>query len=1026
MSLRVLLGPAGARKTGRLLDAHQAAARGAGEAWLVVPGGADLVPIRRELLGLDAPGGTPREATPYADLIGAPELERRLLRRIGGPAVLTQDQRRLVAQAVVGTARREERLDALLPGARRGWLADELVRLADELTITGDLGGSAEAGLEAWGGSAGGRRGRELAALLRDDAARREALAQGGAGVVDRATAALLITQALAAGRLPLDDLHLTLASFDDLDPVQRALVVALARSSATVLLSLPYAEGREALAASGPLVQVLRDAGAATESVDFDPGAVDVDPALARVSARLYEASSGTADDDLSPAEAHDAPVLELRGAGPDEELALVAELVAEELAAGTRPDRLAVLAASPELHAPAITAALARRGVAAHFAGRPAAKSTPIVRGVMALLRAAQALQRGERETADKGEAIDVVTWLQVVDRAAAERVDALVRRRGARTVIDATRIARGQRGGERIAEFDRLKTPGAGTPSSGRPGSLEREVAAILDERALAWISGDGLRPDPGTERAVRAAREASRALENRARFVERAWSLRPPVALATDLAELHDFLDDLRLEAEPEPAGSVPVVGPLAVRTRTLDVLVVARAQRGAFPAPESARRALAPADRGALAADHGWPTPLTPPHASAERYLAYEIATTPVRRLVLAWHDGDGDGGAAEPSPLIAEVRRVAGSAMARRTLTAGAAAVYGLAPERRGVVAEAAAGPRHREVQHVRSDALAAEHRDHHGVGALQTASRCTAQWFVEQHLRPRPLDPDAAPLTAGRLRHDLLAELLRGALEQGTQLSPEALPALEAGLATAARRLAEEGDRGEETLAERLMRERVVAEIEATLPTICGTRELSHQPTELELAFGTAVRDDADDPDPDAEGAGPTGRPPVTIRRGDHELHVSGRIDRLDISPAGDEVVVVDYKGANVENYRGGGWLERRELQAGLYALVAEELTGASAVGSLYQAVPGPPEQPPRGATVERLDERGMRRNSNDVIGAEEWEELLDQLVALAAEAARSIDDGEIVPCPSRCSDDGCRHAWLCREQRG
>ena len=31
-----------------------------------------------------------------------------------------------------------------------------------------------------------------------------------------------------------------------------------------------------------------------------------------------------------------------------------------------------------------------------------------------------------------------------------------------------------------------------------------------------------------------------------------------------------------------------------------------------------------------------------------------------------------------------------------------------------------------------------------------------QTASRCAAQWFVDQHLRPRPLDPDAAPLTAG------------------------------------------------------------------------------------------------------------------------------------------------------------------------------------------------------------------------------------------------------------------------------
>ncbi len=1013
--LHLILGPAGARKTGRLLDAHQAAARAGQDAWLVVPSGADLVPIRRELLGIDAPGGAPRTATPYADVLGAPELERRLLQRCGGPRLLTQDQRRLIAQAVVRSAQRAGRLEALLPAARRGWLAAELVAVADELTLTGDLGAGAEEALERWGGGAGGRRGRELAELLRDDAARRRALADGGRGAIDRASAALQISAAAASGALDLDGLHLTLAAFDDLDPVQRAIVSVLGRSAATVVLALPFEHRREALAAAGPLVAALQDAGALTEEVAFDPGPVGVAPALATIGARLYESvPQGATDWEPAPHPGEGpSAVLELRGAGPDEELALVAALVAEELEAGVPAHRMAVLTASQELHAPAVIAALARRGIAAHLSGRHRAAPTPIVRGTMALLRAAQALSD---DAEDGGDAADVVGWLTLVDRRLAELVDAEVRRRGARTVRDALRIAR-YRSGMRIDELDRLQAPGAEAGrAAGRPGSLERELAAILDERAIAWVQATGLRPDPGTERAIRAAREASQVMERRARFIEQAWTLQ--VRLAAGLEDLHRALQDLTLEAEPEPPGSVPVVGPLAVRTRSLDTLIVARAQRGTFPEPESVRQLLSPADRGTLAADHGWPTPLVPSHPAAQRYLAYEVATTPVRRLALSWHNGDGDGGAAEPSPLLAELRRVAGNAIERRTLHAGSAATHGLAPERRELLERAAAGPRHREVQHRASAALAAVQRDHHGVGALQTASRCAAQWFVDQHLRPRPLDPDAAPLTAGRLRHELLAELLRGALADGVELSPEALPRLEAGLASAAATLAAEGERADETLAERVLRERVVAEVEATLPSLCGTRDLAHQPSELELAFGTAPRSGDDD---DA-----AGRPPVTIRRGDHELHLAGRIDRLDVSRDGHEVVIVDYKGANVDAYRGAGWLERRELQAGLYALVAEELTGAQAVGSLYQAVPGPPEVPPRGATVERLGDRGMRHGGNDVIGAEAWSELLDQLVALAAEAADAIDAGRVVPCPARCSDDGCRYPWLCREQRG
>ncbi|MBO9533026.1 MAG: PD-(D/E)XK nuclease family protein [Solirubrobacteraceae bacterium] len=1011
MPLHLLLGPAGARKTGRLLDAHQAAARAGGEAWLVVPSGADLVPIRRELLGVSAPGGVPRTPTPYADLLGAHELERRLVKRLGGPAALSQDQRRAVTQAVIAEAMRDERLEALLPGARRGWLCDELITLADELTVTLDFGEDALRALRSWGGSAGGRRGIELAELLAADAARRTALAAGG-GPVARGVGARAVIDALDAGTLDVSGLHLTLAGFDDLDPVQRHLVTALGRSEATVLLSLPFAPGREALVAAGPLVDSLRAAGGEAEIVAFDPALVDVDPRLASLSGSLFEALPETAviTPEAVAGSPHTSAVVELEGAGPDEELALISQLVAEELASGTDPAAMAVLTASPDLHGPAVVAALSRRGVPAHLAGRRSAAATPIVRGAISLIRAAAAYQaRGAG-----GEAADIVRWAAVIDPARAELLDAQVRRRDARTVRDALRLWQRVTGGERLTALDRLLSP------SGRPGSLERAIAAVLGDAALAWAMREGGRPDPGTERAVRAAREAAKAMDLRGAFVERAWAMTPRVALAAGLDDLRRALEELRLGAEPEPAGSIAVLGPLAIRTRTVEVLVIARAQRGTFPAAESSRRALGRADRAVLHADHQWPQSTEPAHGDGERYLAYEIATTPTRRLAIGWHAGDGDGGAGEPSPLVAELRRVAGASLERRSLEAGAAAIAGAATATRARLEAAVAGVRHREVQHQRSEELAGTQPTHHGVGALQTASRCTAQWFVDQHLRPRPLDPDAAQLKAGLMRHDLLAKLLRSALEQSIELGPDALPALEAGLDAAARQQAATGAQNNETLAERLLRERVIAEIEATLPALCGTEPLAHQPSELELAFGTSRRSADDD------GEAPDARAPVVVRRNEHELTLSGRIDRLDVSNDGKEVVVVDYKGANVEPYRGRGWVERRELQAGLYALVAEELTGARAVGSLYQAVPGPPDQPPRGATVERLGERGMRHGSNDVVGEDEWSELLDELVRLAAEAAAAIDDGCIAPRPVSCSDDGCRHPWLCREQRG
>ncbi len=445
-------------------------------------------------------------------------------------------------------------------------------------------------------------------------------------------------------------------------------------------------------------------------------------------------------------------------------------------------------------------------------------------------------------------------------------------------------------------------------------------------------------------------------------------------------------------------------------------------MLAHAQYGTFPAPESARRLLSRTDRAELTG-YDWPRPVLPEHAAQERYLAYEIASTPEQQLIVGWHAGDGDGGAQEPSPLVVELRRTAGNELVVRELAAGRGAARGLTGTRAAAMAEAADGPRHLEPAHHQAGAAATDPALPHGVRALQTASRCTAQWFVDHHLQPRPLDPDAAPLTAGRLRHEVLAALLRALLEQDQALGPEALPALHERLGAIAADGAAEAEAAGETLAERLLRERVIAEVRATLHSLAGAATLRHQPSEFELAFGTTPaaagpqEELADDAPADA-------RPPVVVERGGERLRLSGRIDRLDLSEGGDEVVVVDYKGGTVSQYAGGKWIEQRELQAGLYALVAEQLTGARAVGSLYQPVPAAEGEPARGATVDLLAERRMRPTLKDAVGGDAWSELMDQVVQLAAEAARAIEAGQIAPCPSTCSSGGCRYPWLCREE--
>jgi hypothetical protein len=142
--------------------------------------------------------------------------------------------------------------------------------------------------------------------------------------------------------------------------------------------------------------------------------------------------------------------------------------------------------------------------------------------------------------------------------------------------------------------------------------------------------------------------------------------------------------------------------------------------------------------------------------------------------------------------------------------------------------------------------------------------------------------------------------------------------------------------------------------------------------------------------------------------------------MGVTGRVDRIDVDPAG-RALVRDYKGRNVS--AGARWAHDRKLQVALYALAARELLGLEPVGALYQPV-GARDVRARG--IVRDDVAGRYVNG-DVLDADAFEAALDEARAVANEAATAMRAGRIRACPDGCLPSGsCAYPAICRAGDG
>ena len=119
--------------------------------------------------------------------------------------------------------------------------------------------------------------------------------------------------------------------------------------------------------------------------------------------------------------------------------------------------------------------------------------------------------------------------------------------------------------------------------------------------------------------------------------------------------------------------------------------------------------------------------------------------------------------------------------------------------------------------------------------------------------------------------------------------------------------------------------------------------------------------------------------------------------VSMRGRIDRIDVAPGGD-AVVIDYKARSAPP--GARWLKDGQLQVALYMQAARQLLGLRVIGGLYQPLSGRTLQA-RGAMS--VEEPPLECKANDLYEPEELEELLDAALAAARQAAAEAASGAL-----------------------
>ncbi|MBX5443045.1 MAG: PD-(D/E)XK nuclease family protein, partial [Solirubrobacteraceae bacterium] len=492
-----------------------------------------------------------------------------------------------------------------------------------------------------------------------------------------------------------------------------------------------------------------------------------------------------------------------------------------------------------------------------------------------------------------------------------------------------------------------------------------------------------------------------------------------------ALAPDPAALAEQLADVPVEiGDPPGPGRVTVTDPLALRARRVRALILAGLQEGVFPRPARPEPFLTEGERNELARASGIVLAHHEDPLAVERYLFYAAVSRPTERLVLATRTADDDGDPAIPSFFLDDVRDVLGPLPVRHR-PLGAVGWDGEPPTPRAAArAAAAAGPSRPAppIGPLRGEAAlrALRARPAWSASALESWAGCPVRWFVERHLGLGDLEPDPEPILRGSVAHAALERTLRelrartGSAKVRPQTLPRAREILRDAIAEAAARTPLSAS--PERLA--AARRRLEADLERYLEAAAHDGS-AYEPAHLEVGFGFEPGDEHADEPP---AAGPR-LPALELAAPDGPLRLRGRIDRVDVDPAGRRVQVVDYKTGRV--VAGARWLEDRAFQAAVYLRAAADHLGLEPVGAFYQPLSGP-DLRRRGLIADDADP-DLDAVGTDRRPAEELRATLDAVLDAVAAAAAEARAGGLEPRPQTCTPRGaCAYPGICRCEAG
>lgn len=764
-------------------------------------------------------------------------------------------------------------------------------------------------------------------------------------------------------------------AGFDDLVPGQWELLRGLGRVT-DVEVVMPFDDARVAFEARRGR-HTTWVGGAPIASV---PGGPPAGPALL---------ARGLFEDDSCPGAIAPRTV---GAAGTRGMLRAAVEEVLEAAAAGAPLSRIALVVPRLADVRDDLARLLADWGVPARSVSRMRVLEAPLALALTHLLRL------GELADGEPGALDHLLGWLRTpysgADPAEVDRFEAAARRGG----VAARRSLIARWDGEAIAPARRLVAAAVHGPRSQLAAMVDFGWRALRRVSAATWPPSSA---DVQDRAALSALAGVARAFDDdEALPDESAGRPRGPLPPGA----LGDLVADLTVTIQDESPGGVDLHDFASIRGSQYDVVVIAGLDGDGYPTRPAADAFLAGL-RPRLAE-------LLPPRApgTAESRLRFVHAVDAAcQRLVMVRRAVDDEGREVAPSPYWVEVARLAGvsidhldhrtgargevadspaAARSGREALRALALDGGVAP---GLLLEAAG----RRTRPTGVDPDAFLDRTTFRVTELEGYMRCAYGWFHSTVIAPAEMEESLDARFEGSLGHEVLERTYTAMRDAGVgpctagtiERYREALDAAVDELAT-----------GHRPPGAGAAYDAIVGRLRRHLRALLG-RDAAFSSPLVPTEFEARMLDE-DILAPVAPG-----------------LVLSGQVDRLDVGPEG-EAVVIDYKRTRGEFQ----WKDkdvRRRLQLPLYGVMARNRSkGAlTPVGGLYMGLLTPAID--GAVSIDAASAPTVPKRLE--VSGDDWRRITDEAVEAAREAVRGIRDGRLdppddKPCPPWCQ---CGDLW-------